>query len=768
MVLRGGIIMKGRFHYLTIMSIFLAYFIAVIFNSDFWGNLLSPVVTGIAAYYVYKAYVKSAKNRIMKIAGIFFFASIAAWAIGDAAWVAYDMLLHIDPDEMALTTYGYSLTNLFFVIWLIISGIQELKRWNMVQVLVDTVAISINCLILIWVFFLNKDMQNVLLLQSDVVSGFSVLLDFIIMIWTFIWYFSIRKGKIPHYMKYAPLGAIIFVVMDLIYYYQYFYTIYDPNSLLDGGYVLGLGLLGYSGYLKVYSKAEITTEFENRGGRNKGILLIIAPLLLVIFKGLQVDYLLMMVLTILLHYVFSNITQKNIFRDELLEKELQLNAKLERKVAERTKELNALLDQDVVTGLKSRRCFLRELRQILDSSEKETHLILFYIDLNRYKMIKTMFGNFVGEQVLKEVGESLSDYFHGKNALLASYGEDVYVIVLQGRYTYDEGEEIAAGIIEECSRIYHVDGYDIRVTLNAGIAIYPTDASSKSELIRHADIAMSEARKNGFNKVQSFDEELEKIVSNKNRIEILLKRACFDDEFTLNYQPQVMIEDGSMFGMEALIRWKTPDGRMISPGEFIPIAEETGYIIPIGYWVMQKALEQLHDWDKVCEQKPRMSINVSAKQLIERDFIKNLSEALIRNQIAPDRLEIEITESSQLEENQEIKDKLIKIHEMGVSIAIDDFGTGYSSLYYLKNLPIDRIKIAKPLIDKIESDIYDNTIVKTAITVAKTRNMRIIAEGVETKEQWEALKEIQCDEIQGYYFARPMPADQIYAEWMQR
>ena len=758
--------MKGILHKLSIIALFLAYFLAVILKSDDWGNILSPVVTGIASYYVYQGYVRKNKQGILKIAGVFFFASVAVWAFCDLAWAFIAMILHSNPDEMVITTYGYSLTNLFFVMWLIISGIQELKRWNMVQVLVDTLAIALNCLILIWVFFLNKDMQNILLLQSDLVSGLSVLLDFVILIWTFIWYFSIRKGKIPHYMLYAPVGAIVFAVMDLIYYYQYFYTKYDPNSLLDGGYVLGFALLGYSGYLKARTNIEHAPEFENRGGRNKGLLLIIAPLLLVILKGFQIDYLFMMVVTILLHYVFSNITQKNIFRDELLEKELQINAKLERKVAERTKELNDLLDQDVVTGLKSRRCFLRELRHIIDANENETHLILFYIDLNRYKMIKTMFGNFVGEQVLKEVGTSLTEYFQEKDALLASYGEDVYVIVLKGKYSYEEGEIIASGIIEECSRIYHVDGYDIRVTLNAGIAIYPTDASSKAELIRHADIAMSEARKTGFNKVQSFDEELEKTVSNKNKIELLLKRACFDEEFTLNYQPQVLIENGSMFGMEALLRWKTPDGRMISPGEFIPIAEETGYIIPIGYWVMQKALEQLHDWDEVCVNRSRMSINVSAKQLMERDFIRNLYEALLRNKIAPDRLEIEITESIQLEENQEVKEKLFKIHEMGVSIAIDDFGTGYSSLYYLKHLPIDRIKIAKPLIDKIETDIYDNTIVRTAITVAKTRNLRIIAEGVETKEQWEALKEIQCDEIQGFYFARPMPADQIYSEWM--
>jgi len=758
--------MKDLYRNVLIIGLFLLYFFMVIIGSDFWGNILSPVVTGIVAYYIYMGYVRKSQNKTMQIAGIFFFASIAVWVFCDVAWAVYDMLLGINPEEVVLTTYGYALTSLFFMIWLIVSGLQELKRWNLVQVLVDTLAITINCVILIWVFFLNRDMQNILLLQSDLISAISVVLDFAIIIWTIIWYFSIRKGEIPLYMKFAPIGAIIYAMMDIVYYYQVFYTAYDPNSFLDGGYVLGFALMGYSGFLKFRMEKISVIDFNNKGGRSKGLVLLAAPLAIVIFKGFRLEYLLILIVTILFHYIFSGFTQKNIFRDELLEKELELNTKLERKVEERTRELNELLDKDIVTGLKSRRSFLRSLKETIDKLEDDNNLILFYIDLNRYKMIKTMFGNFVGEQVLKEVADKLSENFGGVGAVLASYGEDVFVMLLKGKFTYQDGEKLAAQIIEECSRIYHVDGYDIRVTLNAGIAIYPEDSSSKAELIRHADIAMSEARKSGFDKVQCFDQGLEKIVSNKNRIELLLKKVCFDKEFKLYFQPQVIAEDGKMFGVEALIRWTTPDGGMISPGEFIPIAEETGYIIPVGYWVMQTAIEQLADWDKNCDARPKMAVNVSAKQLLERDFIKNMRDLLLRNKIESARLEIEITESIQLEENQKMRDRLSEIHEMGVSIAIDDFGTGYSSLYYLKHLPIDRIKIAKPLIDKIETDLYDNTIVKTAITLAKTRGMRTIAEGVETKEQWECLKKLECNEIQGYYFARPMPANEIFEKWL--
>lgn len=761
-----GSVMRGLLRNSIIISLFVLYFIMILIKSDLGGNLLSPVVTAIVAWYLYLGYVKKAAGRTMKAAGVFFFASVFVWVVCDAAWAVYSLLLGIDPEEMILTTYGYSLTNLFFLIWLIISGLQELKRWNMVQVLVDTLAISFSSMILIWLFFLNADRQNVILLQTDWVSAASIGIDFVIIIWTIIWFFSIRSGKIPRYMRYSPLGAVLFALMDIVYYYQFFYTEYEPNSLLDGGYIIAFMLMGISGYLKSVQKEQGAIALDNKGGKSKGFILLVAPVVIVLFKGFEVEYLLLLVVTILLHFMFSAFTQKNIFRDELLEKEKELNAKLERKVAERTIELNAMLDKDVVTGLQSRRSFLRNLRETIGELDDQSNLILFYIDLNRYKMIKTMFGNYVGEQVLSEVGATLQARFEKDGAMLASYGEDVFVLLLKGNFTYEKGEAIAVEITETCSRIYRVDGYDIRVTLNTGLAIYPTDSATKAELIRHADIAMSEARKNGYNKVQSFDHELEARVSRKNRIELLLKKACFDEEFSLHYQPQVTIEKGEIYGMEALLRWKTPDGTMISPGEFIPIAEETGYIIPIGYWVMERALEQLAKWDNLCDGDYKMAVNVSAKQLLERDFIQNLSEMLIRYQIDPARLEIEITESSQLEENREIKSKLFRIHEMGISIAMDDFGTGYSSLYYLKHLPIDRIKIAKPLIDKIETDIYDNTIVQTAITVAKTRNMKTIAEGVETKEQWECLKAIHCDEVQGYYFARPMPAAEIFEKWL--
>jgi diguanylate cyclase len=480
----------------------------------------------------------------------------------------------------------------------------------------------------------------------------------------------------------------------------------------------------------------------------------------------QLEYLLLMLVVITFYYIQSNHVQTNIHKEELLKNEKQLNLKLEKKVQERTKELNDLINKDVVTGLHSRRYFLQQLDNNINNLKNDENIILFYIDLNKYKMLKTIFGNYIGEKALVEIGKRLQECVYGEEDILASYGEDVFVFAMKGSYTYADGLEIGKNLINVCSDIYTIEEHDIRITLNIGISIYPLDAKNKDELIKHADIAMLQAKLTGFNRVMIFAKKLGELAFAKNQIEIMLKKADLNEEFQLYYQPQVSSEDESVIGFEALIRWQRNDGTFISPGEFIPIAEEIGFIIPIGDWVMENAMEQLSQWKKKTKQHLRIAINVSVRQLKDNSFIIRLKEIMEKNHVAPEELEIEITETLDLEEDIIVKETLLKISSMGISIAVDDFGTGYSSLYYLKQLPVDRVKIAKPLVDLIDQDNYDYAIVKAVITVAKAIGVSVIAEGVERKEQLECLRKLQCDEIQGYYFAKPMSAEEIYKNWI--
>lgn len=744
--------------------LYVFYFVAVLVESDVIGNLLSPIVTIIPAYYVFKQYCIKESKKVYRYAGLLLSLSMFIWFLADVFWAITDMLLNTDPEKNALINYGYSFTNIFLLLSLILVGYQEFKKWASFQLLIDALAISASVMIVIWVVFFNRDMNNAFIIEEDWIAMISIAVDILVIIWTIIWLFSMRKAKASIKSGITPLGSLLFVINDIVYYYIDFYSLYEPNSFIDGVYVISFMLIAL-GAMKKSTIPKVRTvkmEYTNK----KGIYLIAAPIIMVALKGVHIDYLIMLFAIILLHLIFSSYIQKNIYRDDLLNHEKMLNIELERKVKERTKELNDLLNKDSCTGLHSRRYFLTNLRKNIDKLGDNERILLFYIDLNRYKVIKTMFGNYRGEETLHEMGKRLSSFPMGPKDILASYGEDVFVYAKQGLYTYEEGLTIAKEIIDRCSDNYQIEEYDIQVTINIGLSIYPLDAASNQELIKHADIAMTQARLNGFNKVMAYDKELADHIFERNRIELMLKKVLCNDEFFLNYQPQVLCKDGSLIGFEALLRWRTKDGTFIPPGVFIPIAEETGYIIPIGNWVMQKAIEQLSEWNKVSTKRARIAINVSVKQLNESNFISNLQETLHRYQVKPEDVEIEITESIQLEENVDIKKILQDIRNMGISIAIDDFGTGYSSLYYIKDLPINRIKIAKPLIDKIDNDLFDNTVVKSVITIAKVKNIRVIAEGVETKEQWECLKNLECDEIQGYFFGKPMPPMEAQEKWL--
>ncbi len=248
--------------------------------------------------------------------------------------------------------------------------------------------------------------------------------------------------------------------------------------------------------------------------------------------------------------------------------------------------------------------------------------------------------------------------------------------------------------------------------------------------------------------------------------ENIMLRENFEKEFYLEYQPQVCCHEGYLLGVEALLRWKQENGRLVPPTEFIPIMEENGMIIPLGYWIIEQAAKQLSAWYKKGFRTIRMAVNVSSKQLEDDYFVCHLKKIIKKYRIKKSTFEIEITENVKLENNIKVQDTLSKIKSLGISIAMDDFGTGYSSLYYLKNYPINRLKIAKEIIDQIETDTYAKSIVQMIITMASLNNFRVLAEGVETMEQWTVLRGLSCDEIQGFLFSKPLQGDELEQKWM--
>jgi diguanylate cyclase (GGDEF)-like protein len=421
-----------------------------------------------------------------------------------------------------------------------------------------------------------------------------------------------------------------------------------------------------------------------------------------------------------------------------------------------------MVNHDMVTGRKNRRYLLSYLEKEMHHLTDQETIVLFYIDLNRFKMISTMYGHCIGDGILLEVAVRLSELEKEiPNSLIASYGEDMFVFVARGDYNDSERQRLANLIIGSGSDIYKLEEYQLRITLNVGISIYPNDASTKEELIKHADIAMSHARSLGFNTFQEYDLILSDNFHRRNSIEIMLKKVSFEQEFMLYYQPQLSTDQRKLLGFEALIRWRTPKGEFIPPMEFIPIAEETGYIIPIGDWVMKTALRQLAMWNKTNNEKLIIGINISLKQLSTVHFTESLYEELKQLELEPEWIDIEITESIQLQDNTEMIRTLEEIRSHGITVSIDDFGTGFSSLSYFKKLPVDRIKLARELVQSVHIDKFDYQLIKSIILISRAKGVRVIAEGVETEEQWATLKELGCDEVQGYLFGKPMPVAEI-------
>lgn len=760
-----------KIYLVSLMIIYFIYTIAVITVNNLIGDLLSPVLTFVAFGFVYQGFVKKETNRIYRLAGIFYALSLFAWFLLDFIWGLLTIVFHVNPEDSLFMVYGYSATNLFLFLSLIISGYMQVKKLNKIQVILDTLIISLCIGVLLWVFVFNLDINKANTIKSDYISMISSIMDVLILAWTSVWFFSTRKRNAPLFIRISAIGGIIFVLSDLIYYYQYFYSSYEPNSLLDGGYMLSFTMMAISGYIK---DKEICCKEDNKAEKkvffefSKEVLIISIPILILIFHRDQTYYIIRLVIMILVYYVLSNYTQKIVLQERLLQAERKYVVELENKVEDRTKEIVRVKNTDIVTGLYNRRYLEEYLSKVYGLLGKNECISLLYIDLNKYKSIKSLYGKYVAEALLKEVAIRINKRIArlGESALLASFGEDDFVLLIKEELQQEQALSISKEIIHKCTGKYHIEDKDIAITMNIGRACYPLDTVNNEDLIKNAESAMIYARKIGYNSSFQFNENIGRYIYNRNNIEIELKKVDFDQEFSLHYQPQVACDSGEIIGTEALLRWKTNNGTMIPPNEFIPITEESGQIIPLGYWVIENAARQLVKWRDLSSKEIRMSVNVSAKQLSDNEFIPRLTEILQKYDISPKLFEIEITENIQLEGNAYVIDNLKAIRKLGVSVAIDDFGTGYSSLYYLKNLPMDRIKLAKELVDNIENDQYSFSIIHMVIEIAKINGVKVIAEGVESKEQWICLKDMNCDEIQGFYFAKPMPGDEVLSRWL--
>lgn len=426
----------------------------------------------------------------------------------------------------------------------------------------------------------------------------------------------------------------------------------------------------------------------------------------------------------------------------------------QRKKAEKT--IKYMAYYDVLTGLPNRNMVRKHLNAALKKGDQG--LAVLFLDLDRFKIINDTKGHRVGDLLLKVVASRLKNAVQNMG-LVSRQGGDEFIILLKG-LNKTQVIEVAERILGEFSAGIEIENQEFFVTPSIGISMAPGDGSDEETLIKHADTAMYLAKERGKNNYQFYTDQLHGLSSRKMELENGLRKALEQDQLMLHYQPQVNLATGKIIGVEALVRWQHPEKGIISPAEFIPLAEETGLIVPLGKWVLHKAAAQNKDWqDKGYSQFP-ISVNISVRQLQEDRFIDTVKQVLDETGLDPRYLDLEITESI-MQNSENTAMILYQLKELGVTLAIDDFGTGYSSLSLLKHLPIDKIKIDKSFVDDIIHHSNQGAMVKTIIDMGHNLQFDVIAEGVEEPEQVAFLLKNGCKIGQGYHYSRPLPPDII-------
>lgn len=429
------------------------------------------------------------------------------------------------------------------------------------------------------------------------------------------------------------------------------------------------------------------------------------------------------------------------------------------KFKQNEERLQHMAHYDVLTNLPNRSLMFDRLNQVLRMARRYRHTVsVMLLDLDRFKEVNDTLGHHVGDRLLIEVSQRLVGYVRESDTV-ARLGGDEFLIILPEVRNPNNAVQVAQKFIDLLSAPFEFDGNDVYISVSIGIAMYPGDGEETHQLVKNADTAMYHAKAQGKNNFKFFTEDINKSTIERFLLETRFRRALEKLEFQLNYQPKVDIRTGSIIGMEALLRWYHPEQGHIDPRLFIPLAEETGLIVQLGEWVIREACRQIKRWQDEGLPHLRVSVNISARHFHRKDLAELIVDIIKETGLASKYLMLEITESMIMENVDEAIMALKKFKNMGISTSIDDFGTGYSSLNYLKRFSIDELKIDGSFIKDIEGNSDNRKVISAIIALAHSLNLSVVAEGVETKSQLDFLTDNGCDEIQGYYFSKPLSSE---------
>ncbi len=426
-----------------------------------------------------------------------------------------------------------------------------------------------------------------------------------------------------------------------------------------------------------------------------------------------------------------------------------------------------LANYDSLTGLPNRALFRDRLRRAVARAQRNDSLVaLLFIDLDRFKTINDSLGHHAGDQLLRGVARRLKQNAR-EGDTIARLGGDEFTIILEGIRDTEDAALVARKVIELMEPPFKLDGHEVVVSPSIGITIYPYDATDMRSLLKNADTAMYQSKEKGRNRYQFYTADMNAKAYEHLLLENHLRHALEREEFRLYYQPQLDLHTQGIIGVEALLRWEHPERGLVPPEEFVPFAEETGLIIPIGEWVIRQACMDARAWQDEGLPPIRVAVNLSMRQFRQKDFVDTVQQALAESGLEPGFLELEITESFLAHDVEKATAQLQRLSDLGVHLSVDDFGTGYSSLSYLKRFPINTLKIDQSFVRDISSDPDGATIAEAIIALGQSLRLDVIAEGVESEDQLFFLRGRGCDRGQGYFFSHPVPAEDV-VPWLKR
>ncbi|WP_316348986.1 EAL domain-containing protein [Desulfuromonas acetoxidans] len=434
--------------------------------------------------------------------------------------------------------------------------------------------------------------------------------------------------------------------------------------------------------------------------------------------------------------------------------------RLEASLDEKESRLLYMSNHDLLTNLPNRVLFRNRLNQAIARNHEGSHVVLLFIGLDRFTKINESLGREIGDNTLTQAAERFHNCL-AENQILARLGGDEFAVIMEDCRHPQDAAKTAKKLLEQLTEPIHVQPNEIYLTASIGISSYPQDGESPKTLMSHADIAMTRAKSEGKDRYQFFEREMTQTTKRVFELENDLRKAVARNELRVYYQPQIQLDSQQITGMEALVRWQHPQRGLISPADFIPLAEETGLIVSIGEWVLRQACQQVAMWHDQGLPAVTVAVNLSPLQFRHKALVRNVAKTLKETGINPACLELEVTESMIMDSIDKSTATMIELTELGAGLAIDDFGTGYSSLSYLRYFPLTKLKIDKSFIERVTSDEHDAALATSVIALAHSLNLKVVAEGIEHEDQVQFLVKRSCHQGQGFLFSRPVPAEDM-------